>query len=56
MNFRDTAWIREAHDDLRCPELCPHCRRIEDVEHERQLGHQRAARDNLTTQDYEEYR
>jgi hypothetical protein len=29
MNFRDTAWLREAHDRMECPPECPICARIE---------------------------
>ena len=32
MNYRPSAWLREAHDDGRCPDACPLCQRIEDTQ------------------------
>lgn len=49
--FRDTAWLREAHDRMECPPECPICSRIESYE-----PPGRGARELLTTFDYEEYR
>lgn len=50
MNYRLTAWQREAHDRAECPDLCPHCQQIENHE-----PPERRARDLLVTADYEEY-
>ena len=51
MNFRPTAWLREQHDMGTCPTDCPHCARIDAVEHEPRTG-----RDYLITRDYPEER
>jgi hypothetical protein len=48
--FRNSAWLREAHDRAECPDLCALCDR-EDAAQDRE---QRGARDMLTTFDYEE--
>jgi hypothetical protein len=49
MNYRLTAWQREAHDRAECPDMCPACAAIESHE-----PRGRGGRDLLTTEDFEE--
>lgn len=51
MNFRPSAHLRHLHDELRCPDDCPLCDRIEAQEPD-----ERGALDYLITTDYEEPR
>ena len=50
--FRETAWLREAHDRAECPSECSICARIESVCDQEPRG----AKDYHLTQDFEEYR
>jgi murein endopeptidase len=49
--FRPSAHLRHLHDELRCPDDCPLCARIEAQEPD-----ERGARDYLITTDYEDPR
>lgn len=50
MNYRDTAWLRDAHDRAECPDLCPWCSREEAVCDQEERG----PRDFYVTTDWEE--
>lgn len=49
MNYRLTAWQREAHDRAECPDMCPACAAIESYE-----PRERGGRDYDITPDYED--
>lgn len=47
---RESAWLREMHDEGRCPDDCPLCARIEQAQAREQQG----PHDYLTVDEYEE--
>ena len=48
--FRESAWLREAHDRAECPPECPICSRIDELCDQEPRG----AKDFYVTSDWED--